>query len=171
MSILRRLSAPLLLLLILARGLAGALEAKAAGHLDPFTGTWHPTAPGSPIAEIAVHPAHERLFVTVRYAGGESWRFRLEPTRMPGIYREAASSGILSWLSSRRAGNPLEGEPLVWGRSGPGELAFYRLRIAASGSYRLEQLLLQRVDGRLRLVHRLLAHGEPIQSFETEVVP
>lgn len=102
--------------------------------------------------------------------GVESARFA--PTEgHPGVFSAEAPSRGLFGLMSMFSGelNPLEGDPLVWARSGANTLVFYKLVIDEKGAFTLDRYETVLQDGALRLEFNRRSHDGPERSLTAKL--
>jgi hypothetical protein len=140
-----------------------------AAEADPVVGRWQgpvvesslPEAPPELRAEITI----SGQIVTARWtrlAGGEA-SARLEPGKRPAVLMEH-ERGLRAMFGRDRPVDPLQGQPLIWGRrSGPGVI-LYEFAIARDGDPTLDRYqLTPAAGGELQLqASRVGATGKTI---------
>ena len=134
-------------------GLASALAAAADEGVARLVGTWRgpvvENTLGVPLKEVLAELRVDGRAVTARWTtlGEGEASVRLEPGARPGVLAPAAARGLGSMFGGRRAADPLEGEPLLWGRvEGSGGLSVYRLAVSREGRPTLDRYTFRPAD-------------------------
>jgi hypothetical protein len=134
------LAGPLAALVLLAApGRAATDDALAS-----LTGTWRgpviENGLNARLGEVeAVLDVGERD-VSARWStlNGQTVEIELAPSARPNVLAQPAR-GLEAMLGGNRRPNPLEGEPLLWGRRDEHGLYIYRLEIGRDGSLTLDR--------------------------------
>lgn len=121
-----------------------AAGARAAAVFDRLSGVWQAVAEDSFVKRLRLTGDDSGFRVHVALADGREWEAAFAPGPRPAVYVAAEEGGgIFDWFTSRQEGRPLEGDPVDWARTTPGELVLYRLKIGSSGRFSLLRLALR----------------------------
>jgi hypothetical protein len=122
-----------------------ASAANAADELaQSLVGTWRGTLSGKTAqtsqGEVEVELKADGRGVVARWPAldGTAQSTELVPGRRPGVLAPPAG-GFQAMLGNAEVPDPLEGEPLLWGRRDEKGFYIYRLELAADGSLVLDR--------------------------------
>lgn len=158
----------------------GVMAAAYAADIPPLAGEWRGTAVEStggidtPANELFLkfEPADKGFDLEWKVPGGaaESARF-IQTEGHPGVFSTQKASrglfGVMSWFSGEL--NPLDGDPLIWARSGADTLVFYKLVIDEQGAFTLDRYETVLEGGALRLHFTRRSHDKPEQSLAVKL--